>query len=418
MLLQLLAARGGAERLREAFAVLDEIKRQKTMTPALRKMETILLIVRGTPEDRKAAIAQLQLEKQSAKGLSIDDQLRLAGLYELEGRLLPASELFAEIATRKEATPEQQAYYVSFLQRNAEREPSFQLIANRIMQEMERRPEIAFGAFQLRLSGLIATPATRQQNAETIVNTIRTYATTQIATNSDAKRQEQLLTNLLITLIRNDLLAEAEALVLATDSQLAETTRAISLANAAAIAGQANKLSAAAIQFLDQVVGRNPNDAELRFTVGNLHFMKAEYAQAANYYRLALAREPNNALAANNLAMSLTKQNKDLDEAALLASQAITLGGRQLSFLDTQAAIFSKQGKYGEAAKLLEEVLAAGFRIPYALRLTQAYLSAGQPENARKLFEKISAAGGDDPAALSDDDRQLFETLKKSLRKE
>ena len=59
--------------------------------------------------------------------------------------------------------------------------------------------------------------------------------------------------------------------------------------------------------------------------LGNAHFQKKEWKKAEDYYRLAIAKQPDNADAHNNLAWLYYTRREKLDEAERLARKALEL---------------------------------------------------------------------------------------------
>lgn len=59
--------------------------------------------------------------------------------------------------------------------------------------------------------------------------------------------------------------------------------------------------------------------------LGNVHFQKKEWKKAEDYYRLAIAKQPDNADAHNNLAWLYYTRREKLDEAERLATKALEL---------------------------------------------------------------------------------------------
>jgi len=59
--------------------------------------------------------------------------------------------------------------------------------------------------------------------------------------------------------------------------------------------------------------------------LGNAHFQKKEWKKAEDYYRLAIAKQPDNADAHNNLAWLYYTRREKLDEAERLAQKALEL---------------------------------------------------------------------------------------------
>ncbi len=92
---------------------------------------------------------------------------------------------------------------------------------------------------------------------------------------------------------------------------------------------------------------------------GNAAFASGDLKSAARLFRRVLKLSPDYARAQNNLAMTYLAQNKDLDEAELLAQKAAALDGPlKPYFLDTLANVYLRQKRYTEAQAALEQAQA------------------------------------------------------------
>ena len=81
------------------------------------------------------------------------------------------------------------------------------------------------------------------------------------------------------------------------------------------------------------------------FYIGNIHFLKAEYEVAENYYKKALKRDGNVADAYNNLAWIYYIEKKNLDTAEDYAKKAIRLNPSKSSdYEDTLKKIRKLKG--------------------------------------------------------------------------
>jgi len=113
----------------------------------------------------------------------------------------------------------------------------------------------------------------------------------------------------------------------------------------------------------------DPRNSYYRMNLGNALMKQQLYTEAATAYRLAIATEPQNADAMNNLADAYVALNANLDEAAALCRAAIKLQpGRRAYYLDTLGHVLLKQGQPAEAAKVFAEALAATSDRQSALR--------------------------------------------------
>lgn len=95
--------------------------------------------------------------------------------------------------------------------------------------------------------------------------------------------------------------------------------------------------------------------------LGDMYFSINKSKKAFAYYEKALKNNPENATVLNNYAyyLCLTK-SKNMDKAHSMSKKAIELESSNPSFLDTYAYILFLQGKYAEAKKIFRKALAAG----------------------------------------------------------
>jgi tetratricopeptide (TPR) repeat protein len=95
--------------------------------------------------------------------------------------------------------------------------------------------------------------------------------------------------------------------------------------------------------------------------LGDIYFSIKKSKKAFAYYEKVLKINPGNATVLNNYAyyLCLTK-SKRMDKAYIMSKKAIELESNNPSFLDTYAYILFLQGKYAEAKKIFRKALALG----------------------------------------------------------
>jgi len=77
---------------------------------------------------------------------------------------------------------------------------------------------------------------------------------------------------------------------------------------------------------------------------GNIYSARRQLPEAEARYRAALAANPDNPVALNNLAWQLAQEGRALDEAERLIRQAIALGAEpRETYADTLAAIIGRR---------------------------------------------------------------------------
>ena len=108
---------------------------------------------------------------------------------------------------------------------------------------------------------------------------------------------------------------------------------------------------------LEQATEAAPAAVTLQLQLALLYDRLGEDARARERYRLILKQDPKNAGVLNNLAYSLAVHEKNLEESAALARQAVSLAPNEPTILDTLGWIEHLRGNNAEAAKLLTAAL-------------------------------------------------------------
>jgi tetratricopeptide (TPR) repeat protein len=109
----------------------------------------------------------------------------------------------------------------------------------------------------------------------------------------------------------------------------------------------------------------HPNDGIAIELLGTLEEAKGDYAKAMDLYKKALQLDPNNWVAANNLAYLIVENAEDspggnvgdIDVALSLAQTARRLRPEMAETADTLAWVYYHKNEYEEARDLLESAL-------------------------------------------------------------
>ncbi len=160
-----------------------------------------------------------------------------------------------------------------------------------------------------------------------------------------------------------------------------------------------------AAKVFKNLLATNPSYEEARlqyaFTLDSLK----KYKDLDEQLNTLLEQNPKNAAALNLYAYSLAERNTRLDDAQEYIARALALSPDDNSFIDTQAWVYFKQGKYQQAADILSavapEYVQANPEIAYHLgavlyalgRYDEArpYLQAASSsfKEAQKLYKKL-----------------------------
>jgi tetratricopeptide (TPR) repeat protein len=119
----------------------------------------------------------------------------------------------------------------------------------------------------------------------------------------------------------------------------------------------------------------------------------ADWAGAQAAYRRAIAREPGNPIALNNLASVLVKSGGDLAEAQQLVNKAISLYPNTPTFLDTRAMVQAARKDYsGAIASLREAQKLDPQNFKWRVNILADMIDAGQIQSAKTEMQQIAAA--------------------------
>src|SRR5438876_2422217 len=121
-----------------------------------------------------------------------------------------------------------------------------------------------------------------------------------------------------------------------------------------AIYVQTNKLPEA-LKELETVLAKNPQYSPALLTSGIIYERMGDFAKARDSYEKVLALNPNFVPALNNLAYIYGEKLNNLNRAGDLARKAHELAPAEPSVQDTFGWMLYRQGKYQEAAELLEQ---------------------------------------------------------------
>ncbi len=130
-------------------------------------------------------------------------------------------------------------------------------------------------------------------------------------------------------------------------------------------------------------------------SLGNLCRDLDRTAEAEAFYRQAIREDPRQARAYNNLAYLLADENRDLEEAARLARQALILDPANPLFMDTLGFALMSQGQYAEAANVLERAWGRSrwyptrVQLEIGLRLALAHFRGGQEHLAAEVLRDL-----------------------------
>ncbi len=136
----------------------------------------------------------------------------------------------------------------------------------------------------------------------------------------------------------------------------------------------------------------HPKDALFLYHLGDEALAQNDAKAAEQWYLAVLERQPNNALALNNVAFMMAKQKRP--GALAMAEKAVLAGPNQPQFLDTLALAQAAEGQIPKAIETEKKALAMAPK-DSAIRLSLArlYIEAGDKGNAKTELDALAGLG-------------------------
>jgi Flp pilus assembly protein TadD len=155
-----------------------------------------------------------------------------------------------------------------------------------------------------------------------------------------------------------------------------------------------------AILTFQHAIELAPNNMALQVALGSLYESSGNWQLAQTTYQKVLSSQPDNALAANNLAYVLLEHGGSVNLALNLAQTARRGLPTSPNTADTLGWAYCQNGAYSVAAPLLEDAVSkASDNATYRYHLGVAYQKLNDKGRARAQFEKIISLNPKAPIA-------------------
>lgn len=155
-----------------------------------------------------------------------------------------------------------------------------------------------------------------------------------------------------------------------------------------------------AIASYQRAIGLSPNAVSVQVALGGLYESFGNWQTAQALYQKVLAAQPDNPVAANNLAYILLEHGGSANVALSLAQVARRAMPTSPNTADTLGWAYYQNGAYSVAQPLLEEaVKKTSDNTAYRYHLGVTYQKLKDNERARAEFEKVIASKPDAPVA-------------------
>jgi Tfp pilus assembly protein PilF len=399
-----LAASGRYAKFKEAMALIDE--NLKRPNPAVEDQRVRAILLAMQPARRRESIAALE-QSFARLPATPDEQFLVAQLYEFEHNWPKARSYLLDLLTATEGkNPLHVSYFINRLLQHHQMDE-----AELWLQRLTKLEPNSWRTVQA-----TARLKTQQGDATSAVGLVKKFAKEAggEAMMSAALLLEELGQNSAAEELYRQYLATSKlpesALALATHlAKQGKFDEALDLcekvgphcppeAVAAVTAGIArvNGARAADVQrierWLTNALKKKPDSIRLMLALADLRDVQGRFADAQALYRQILVKEPQNAVACNNLAVLLTLEQKHA-EALELSQRALDLEGPAPYFLDTRGLVHLATQKPDEAVRDLEEAVALHATAPRCFHLAQAYHASKNSSAALAAWRKAKSLG-------------------------
>ncbi|MDY0747223.1 PEP-CTERM system TPR-repeat protein PrsT [Paucibacter sp. R3-3] len=144
--------------------------------------------------------------------------------------------------------------------------------------------------------------------------------------------------------------------------------------------------------FESEWTAAHPQDAVFLDYLGSLALMQQNLPLAEQRYQAVLKIQPDNPIAANNIAWLLNKAKKP--GALAFSEKANKVAPDQPAFMDTLAQIYADNGQMDKALEIQKRAVGlAPDLAAHRLHLARYYVAAGQKAEARTELSRLSALG-------------------------
>jgi tetratricopeptide (TPR) repeat protein len=166
--------------------------------------------------------------------------------------------------------------------------------------------------------------------------------------------------------------------------------------------------------WLKQAIDADPKSPSLLIYLADLKDVQGQFQEQEALYRRLLERDPNHALALNNLAWLLAHRPGGATEALTLINRAIATAGPRTELLDTRAYVLVEMGQPDQSIRDLQAVTAETSAPASYLRLAWAHQRAGNRPAAQAALKQARGKGLE-VTQLHPLDRKAFQKVVEEL---
>ncbi|MDR1963575.1 MAG: tetratricopeptide repeat protein [Planctomycetaceae bacterium] len=152
---------------------------------------------------------------------------------------------------------------------------------------------------------------------------------------------------------------------------------------------------------------------EVLVPLADYWIVRGKPARAIPLYRQGLAKDPENFLFQNNLAMLLSTVEGNHAEGLKVIDTALENRRDNVTLLDSKGMILMNDGRANEAVPVLERAVELSCQHPiYCLHLAKALDMAGRESAARNWFDKSRPLLEAVPGKMTQENKDMFDDLR------
>ena len=406
-----LASGGDQPRWREALTLVglrEDGALPKPTADNLEDLRSGALVLAAQKKRQQRRRAMELLESLQEKQLTAEEQFLLAQLHEALGEWPKARQQLLQLVAANSTNARYLAHYAQALLRRketAEAEIWVDKLAKLpgaassfVIVDLRARIENARGngfevdklvqAYRDRADAQPSDPAVRLALAAQLMAELNHPAADNLFAELQRQQPERVLERIALQVRRGETGAALDLCATAWKTCPAEDAAGACLVVLRGGKSTAEQQQRVERWLTDAVAKASKPSAGLLVCLADLRDFQGSHAEAVKVYRQALAAEPTNVIALNNLAYLLALHDNRGQEALELLGRAVKVIGVTPELLDTRAVIHMRLGQPQQAIRDLEEAVAEAPQPTRCFHLAQAHRQLQNAAAAREAFRQ------------------------------
>jgi tetratricopeptide (TPR) repeat protein/uncharacterized protein HemY len=368
-------------RLEDSGAVVADNRLISVDSVELRRQAAHVLATRSQWQTREEAIKRLE-ELDRRQALTADDRYVLAHLYEARNDWSRCWEQMRQLARAHDREPHHLVGFAQALIRHGHLAEARGLLDD-LEKEQAVKPTPALALAVVELEGRLYEVQGEGARADRILQ----------AAIDQPGADPQAILLLVSSLARRKQFDRALELL---DRVWKNCPPEMAGGTSVALLRAANKADGRrkqVVAWLEAAIKKDTKSSALHVQLGDVKDLQNDFEGAERAYREALALDPKNVVALNNLAWLLAERARRGQDAMPLINKAIAVGGPRGELLDTRAMVFLSLGRTDEAIRDLKEAMKESPTPTRCFHLARVYHQAKNREAAARELKRATDLG-------------------------